>query len=205
MMNGLQTLPQWRKFFGNPEGALLGLMNAVYPLGKVFGMIVVTYVSDRWGRKIPLFIGLVSCIGFAIMQGLSQNLATFVTARALLGFATSFISQPSPILITEVAYPTHRGKITAMYNTFYVSFSPTESTDERYASLTFHRALQYFGAIFAAWCTFGTFKIQSTWSWRIPSLLQGAIPAVQLAGLYFVPESPRYVNFEWKTSRALFF
>lgn len=121
MMNGLQTLPQWREFFGHPEGALLGLMNAVYPLGKVFGMIVVTYVSDRWGRKLPLLIGLVTCIAFAIMQGLAQNLATFVTARALLGFATSFISQPSPILITEVAYPTHRGKITAMYNTFYVS------------------------------------------------------------------------------------
>ncbi|KAH6618828.1 general substrate transporter [Boeremia exigua] len=179
MMNGLQTLPQWRQFFGNPEGALLGLMNAVYPLGKVFGMIVVTYVSDRWGRKLSLLVGLVSCIGFAIMQGLSQNLATFVTARALLGFATSFISQPSPILVSEVAYPTHRGKITAMYNTFY-----------------------YFGAIFAAWCTFGTFKITSTWSWRIPSLLQGAIPAFQLAGLYFTPESPRWLISKGRTEDA---
>ncbi|KAH7349496.1 lactose permease [Plectosphaerella cucumerina] len=179
MMNGLQTLPQWRSFFGNPEGALLGLMNAVYPLGKVVGMVVVTYVSDRFGRKLPLFIGLVSCIGFAIMQGLAQNLATFVTARALLGFATSFISQPSPILITEVAYPTHRGKITAMYNTFY-----------------------YFGAIFAAWSTFGTFKMTSTWSWRIPSLLQGAIPAIQLLGLYFVPESPRWLVSKGRTEEA---
>ncbi|KAH7139923.1 general substrate transporter [Dactylonectria estremocensis] len=179
MMNGLQTLPQWRGFFGNPEGALLGFMNAVYPLGKVVGMVVVTYVSDRWGRKLPLFIGLVSCVGFAIMQGLSQNLTTFVTARVLLGFATSFISQPSPILITEVAYPTHRGKITALYNTFY-----------------------YFGAIFAAWSTFGTFKMPSTWSWRIPSLLQGAIPAVQLAGLYFVPESPRWLVSKGRTEDA---
>lgn len=120
-MNGLMTLPQWRGFFGNPEGALLGLINAVYPLGKVIGMLVVTYVSDRWGRKLPLVIGLVTCIGFAIMQALAQNLVTFIVARALLGFATSFISQPSPIIIAEVAYPPHRGKITALYNTFYVS------------------------------------------------------------------------------------
>ena len=53
---------------------------------------------------------------------------------------------------------------------------------------------QYFGAILAAWCTYGTFKIDSTWSWRIPSLLQGAVPAIQLLGLYFIPESPRLVE-----------
>ncbi|KDN62884.1 putative lactose permease [Colletotrichum sublineola] len=130
-MNGLQTLPQWRQFFGNPDGAILGLMDAVYPLGKVVALFVVTYVGDRWGRKLPLLIGLVTCIGFAVLQGLAQDLSSFVTARALPGFFTTFISQPSPIIITELAYPTQRGKVTALYNTFF-----------------------YFGSIFAAWCTF---------------------------------------------------
>ncbi|KAJ3528488.1 hypothetical protein NM208_g10175 [Fusarium decemcellulare] len=170
MMNGLQTLPQWRQYFGEPEGALLGLMNSVYPLGKVVSLFVVSYVCDRWGRKLPMLIGLVTCIAFAILQGLSQNLHSFIVARALLGFFTSFLSQPSPIIITELAYPTQRGKITAMYNTFF-----------------------YFGAIFAAWCTYGTFKMESTWSWRIPSILQGALPALQLLGWYFLPESPRWL------------
>lgn len=45
----------------------------------------------------------------------------------------------------------------------------------------------------AAWCTYGTFKLSSTWSWRIPSLLQGALPALQLLGIYFLPESPRWL------------
>ncbi|KAM5345647.1 hypothetical protein ACJ41O_011508 [Fusarium nematophilum] len=170
MMNGLQTLPQWREFFGNPEGALLGLMNSVYPLGKVVSLFAVAYVSDRWGRKLPLLIGLITCIALAILQGLSQNLHSFIVARALLGFFTSFLGQPSPIIITELAYPTQRGKITALYNTFF-----------------------YFGAIFAAWCTYGTFKMESTWSWRIPSILQGALPVLQLLGWYFLPESPRWL------------
>jgi MFS family permease len=121
MMNGLQTLPQWRQFFGNPEGAILGLMNSVYPLGKVLALVLVTYVSDRFGRKLPLIVGLITCIGFAILQGMAQNLHTFVLARALLGFFTSFLGQPSPIIITELAYPTQRGKLTALYNTFFVS------------------------------------------------------------------------------------
>ncbi|KAI1253664.1 hypothetical protein MGN70_004056 [Eutypa lata] len=170
MMNGLQTLPQWREYFGQPDGALLGLMNAVYPLGKVVALLCLPYITDRWGRRWPLLFGLVTCICFSILQGLAQSLDSFVVARALLGFFTAFLSQPSPILIAEVAYPTHRGKITALYNTFY-----------------------YFGSIFAAWCTYGTFKIDSTWSWRIPSLLQGGIPVLQLAGWLFVPESPRWL------------
>ncbi|KAK2013517.1 lactose permease [Colletotrichum eremochloae] len=155
---------------GYDDGAILGLMNAVYPLGKVVALFVVTYVGDRWGRKLSLLIGLVTCIEFAVLQGLAQDLLSFVTARALLGFFTTFISQPSPIIVTELAYPTQRGK--------------------------------YFGSIFAAWCTFGTFKIVSTWSWRIPSLLQGAIPAFQLLGLYFLPESPRWLMRHGHTDEA---
>ncbi|KAJ1326066.1 hexose transporter-like protein [Microdochium nivale] len=179
MMNGLQILPQWKLYFGNPEGALLGVMNAVYPLGKFVALLFLAYVSDRFGRKIPLGMGLVMCIGFAIMQGLAQSIPAFIAARALLGFATSFIAQPSPVLITELAYPTHRGKITAMYNTFF-----------------------YFGAVFAAWSTFGTFKLPDTWAWRIPSLLQGAIPVLQVTGLIFMPESPRWLVAKGRKEQA---
>lgn len=120
-MNGLQTLEQWRNSFGHPQGSMLGLVNAVYPLGKVISLPLVSYVSDRYGRRFPLAGGLIACIGFSIMQGFAKNFATFVTARALLGASTSFLSQPSPILVAEVSYPSHRGKLTALYNTFFVS------------------------------------------------------------------------------------
>ncbi|CAI6050771.1 unnamed protein product [Clonostachys chloroleuca] len=83
------------------------------------------------------------------------------------------MSQPSPILIAELAYPTHRGKLTALFNT---SFNGSQQR-----------------GIIAAWCTFGTFKISSEWSWRIPSLLQGLMPMVQLIAIWFIPESPRWL------------
>ncbi|EXJ77956.1 hypothetical protein A1O3_09115 [Capronia epimyces CBS 606.96] len=179
MMNGLQTLPQWRNYFDHPEGAMLGLLNSIYPTGKVVALFVASYFLDRFGRRFPILVALVTCISFAILQGLSHSLHTFIIARFLLGFFTSFMSQPSPIIITELAYPTHRGKITALYNTFF-----------------------YFGAICAAWITYGTFKLESTWSWRIPSLLQGAVPCLQLAGWYFLPESPRWLVARGRISEA---
>lgn len=123
MMNGLQILTFFKKDFNNPAGAILGLMNAVYPLGKVVALFVVTPVADRFGRKIPMAFGLVGCVGFAILQGLSPNFTSFVIARAFLGFMTSFVAQPSPVLITEMAYPTQRGKLTSLYNTFFVSLT----------------------------------------------------------------------------------
>ncbi|KAH8902027.1 MFS general substrate transporter [Coniochaeta sp. PMI_546] len=179
MMNGLQTLSQWRDYFDNPQGAMLGLVNSVYPLGKVVGLFVVTYICDKYGRRLPLYIGFAGGIGFALLQGFAQNFTMFVTARAFLGFFTSFMSQASPILITELAYPTQRGKLTSLYQTSY-----------------------YFGAIFAAWLTYGTFRIDSTWSWRIPSILQGAVPLVQACGLLLVPESPRWLVSRGRSEEA---
>ncbi|KAK7420352.1 hypothetical protein QQX98_002775 [Neonectria punicea] len=170
MMNGLQTLPQWQEYFDHPPGPILGALNAVYPAGKVVALFLVTYICDRYGRKTTMAIGAVACVAFAIMQGFSKDLNMFIAARAVLGFFTSFLAQPSPILITELAYPTHRGKLTALYNTSF-----------------------YLGGIIAAWCTYGTFKMDTTWSWRIPSLLQGMLPAMQLLAMYFLPESPRWL------------
>lgn len=179
MMNGLQTVEQWREYFGRPSSSVLGLMNAIYPIGKFVGLPLATFITDRYGRTKSLWLGLAMCVVGAGLQGGSVSFAMFVVSRCFLGIGTAFVSQPSPILIAELAFPTHRAKVTALYQTSF-----------------------YFGAILAAWSTYGTFRILSDWSWRIPSLLQSAIPVVQLAMLAFVPESPRYVSAQYTLTAA---
>lgn len=119
-MNGLQTVDQWSEYFGHPKASILGVMNAVYPIGNLLGLPPATWLSDRYGRKVPTFVGIGLCIFGAALQAASQNLPMFIVARLLLGFSASVMALPSPILITELAYPIHRGKITSVYNTFYV-------------------------------------------------------------------------------------
>ncbi|KAK6209867.1 lactose permease [Colletotrichum tabaci] len=179
MMNGLQTLTQWRGYFGNPSAPVLGTMNAVYPIGKIMGLVPTTYLADRYGRKVPMWVGFALLLIGAALQGASTSLPMFVVSRWLLGAATAFIAQPAPILVTELAYPTMRGKVSALYNTFF-----------------------FLGAILAAWSTYATFRLPSTWSWRIPSILQGALPAIQFAFFYLVPESPRWLVAHGKTEQA---
>lgn len=85
----------------------------------------------------------------------------------IVGLGSSLCAIASPLLVTELAHPNQRGKITAIYNTFY-----------------------YFGSTIAAWTTYGTLQIASNWSWRLPSLLQVAPSGIQLVLIWFLPESP---------------
>lgn len=95
----------------------------------------------------------------------------FIGCRFLIGFGLAFACMASPVLITELAFPTHRAPITGLYNTTW-----------------------YLGSIVAAWVTYGTFRIENTWSWRIPSLLQGVPSVIQMFLVFWlIPESPRWL------------
>jgi MFS family permease len=120
-------------------------------------------------------------IGVAI-QTAAMNIGMFIGARFLIGFGLSFACLAAPILITELAYPKHRAPLTSLYNSSW-----------------------YLGSIVAAWTTFGTFRITgaaATWSWRIPSLLQGIPSILQFCLIFFIPESPRWLMDKGREEQA---
>lgn len=51
--------------------------------------------------------------------------------------------------------------------------------------------------------TYGTFKIQSSWSWRLPSLIQVVPSLIQLVLSLFAPESPRWLIYRDRTEEAI--
>jgi sugar porter (SP) family MFS transporter len=172
LMNGLQALPDWKNKFGNPTGHVLGAVNAAQSAGSILALPFVGACSDRFGRKPILLAGAVIIVVASIIQCLSVNYDMFVFSRVVVGVGSIMVVQPSPMLISEVCYPTHRGKYTSLYWTMY-----------------------YLGAIVAAWTTYGTQKsmIGSQWSWRAPSIVQAAFPLIQIAFWWFLPESPRWL------------
>jgi hypothetical protein len=56
--------------------------------------------------------------------------------------------------------------------------------------------------LFVAWLIYGTIKIKTDWSWRIPSLLQDAFPSVQLVFWFAIPQSPRWLISKGKVDEA---
>jgi MFS family permease len=73
-------------------------------------------LADRFGRKLPIVIGCVIMIVGAVLQAACQNLGTFMGGRAMLGFGNSLAQICSPMLLTELCHPQHRGRLTTVYN-----------------------------------------------------------------------------------------
>ena len=138
------------------------------------------FLCDRFGRKLAIIIGCIIMIIAAVVQVCAQNLAMFKGARFLMGFGNSLAQLSSPLLLTELCHPQHRGRVTAIYN-----------------------CLWNVGFIINTWLSFGTQHIQSTWSWRLPTLLQGLPSAIQLAFIWFIPESPRWLIAQDRSDEAL--
>jgi MFS family permease len=72
MMNGLQTLTEWQKFFNTPSAPILGTINAMYPVGKVFGVFASAFLGDRYGRKVAWVVGLFFLLVGTAIQGAAQ-------------------------------------------------------------------------------------------------------------------------------------
>jgi hypothetical protein len=45
--------------------------------------------------------------------------------------------------------------------------------------------------------------MNSTWSWRLPSLFQGLAPLAQVLLIWFVPESPRWLLSKGRNEEAM--
>ncbi|KAI6780844.1 uncharacterized protein J7T54_007323 [Emericellopsis cladophorae] len=170
MMNSLQTVSWWDEYFGKPRGSKLGSMSAIMYLGSVCSTPIAPWVADKFGRRWGITAGSIIMIVGAILQCESQNFAMFVISRFVLGFGLSFATTASPSMVSELSHPKDRVTISAICNTCW-----------------------YIGSIAAAWITFGSREIDSTWSWRLPSLLQMAPSLVQLSTIWFLPESPRWL------------
>lgn len=90
LMNGLLALPQWREFMDSPSGAWLGFINGIYSLGCAVGYPVAAWVSNRYGRKFPVWISLAMCaIGIAVQTSAKDDVS-FVVARLFQGFSQGF-------------------------------------------------------------------------------------------------------------------
>ncbi|KAF7964943.1 hypothetical protein HWV62_1464 [Athelia sp. TMB] len=179
-MNGLQSLPQWQSAFNYPTGGKLGLLNAIQNIGGLAGYPFAPYVSDILGRRRAVLLGAVIMTIATAIQGAAQSVNMFIGARFLIGFGLTFAANAAPMLVTEVSYPLYRAQLTSTYN-----------------------SLWYSGNIVASWTTFGTFKIASSWSWRVPSILQGLPSVLQILLIWFVPESPRWLMNNGRDAQAL--
>lgn len=170
MMNGLQSLDSWKSSFNDPGPSELGLLNAIQNVGQLVALPFCAGICDKFGRRSALVAGAAIILVGTILQAAAQNVGMFIAARGILGAGLALNITAAPLLLLELAYPKQQGVMVGIYN-----------------------SLWSLGALSAAWITFGTFRINSTWAWRIPSLLQGLSSIVQIGLCWVTSESPRWL------------
>ncbi|KAJ2993110.1 hypothetical protein NUW58_g1942 [Xylaria curta] len=178
-MNGLQSLDMWKASFHNPGPSELGLLNAIQNVGQLLSLPFCAGYCDRFGRRKALIASATIILAAVGLQGGAQNTPMFILARGLLGFGLALNITAAPLLIIELAYPSHAAPLVSIYN-----------------------SLWGLGALSAAWITYGSFRISNDWAWRIPSLLQGTSSAIQIGLCSLIEESPRWLVSVDRTEEA---
>ncbi|KAK7515866.1 hypothetical protein IWZ03DRAFT_415866 [Phyllosticta citriasiana] len=110
----------------------------------------------------------------------AQGKGMFIGYRFVIGLGTSFTISAGPSLLNELSHPRMRGQIASTFN-----------------------VLWYVGSIVASWLTFGTGHLTSTWSWRIPSIVQGALSVFVIISTILMPESPSFFYARGRTDEIL--
>ncbi|KAI8627116.1 putative hexose carrier protein [Xylariaceae sp. FL1651] len=172
MLNGLNILPSYTDYF-QLTPATTGLNTASVFIGGVLGTLIAGIFTDRYGRRPAIFWSSVINLVGVVLQTAAQNIAMFVIARIILGFGVVVSGIASGVYLSETFASRWRAWGVGLLNDFY-----------------------YVGALIAAGITLGTGRWQSTWAWRLPSLIQGVFSVVCIVILPFVPESPRWLVHE---------
>lgn len=128
---------------GNPNASRIGLLTTIIFVGGFIGSFPASPVSDIYGRKAGMYIGSIFTLVGTVIQASAFGYAQFMVGRGLIGVGISFTCVAGPSMVAELAHPRQRGTVLGFFNTFW-----------------------YVGAIVAAWGSFGSGHMKTSWSWR---------------------------------------
>jgi len=153
-----------------------GWASACVLIGCAVGVLVVGPVSDRFGRKIAMFLAALMFLVSAIGTALPRDIWTFIVFRFLGGVGIGIASMSTPMYIAEIT-PAHiRGRMVAVNQIAIVGGIA--------AAAFVNYAIAHSNSD-PAWLT------NTSWRWMFAA---GVLPAVVFFLLLIgIPESPRWL------------
>ncbi|CAN1356633.1 Sugar transporter ERD6-like 5 [Linum perenne] len=139
------------------------LFGSILTIGAMIGAVMSGRIADCIGRRGLMAFSEAFCIIGWLAIAFSQVPWCLDAGRLLVGYGMGLLSYVVPVFIAEITPKNLRGAFT-----------------------TVHQLMICLGVSF-------TYLIGSFVSWRILALI-GAVPCmIQLLGLFFIPESPRWL------------
>lgn len=171
------ALPTLRPAFNLTPALESGVVSAVL-VGGMVGPFVSGPLTDRLGRKkINIIASLIFVIG-SILVAVAPSVAILIVGRLLLGLAIGIVASTVPLYIAEIAPKEIRGTLVTFFQ----------------LAITLGILLSYI---------IGTFFEDEPDGWR-SMFWAGFIPSIiLLVGMFFVPESPRWLISKGREEEAL--
>ncbi|EAW20794.1 sugar porter family MFS transporter [Aspergillus fischeri NRRL 181] len=162
--------PHFIQYMGTPSSAERGGIVSSFTGGAILGALSISFLADRFGRRLTVFIGsVISVIGSAL-QGGAVNTAMLIAGRLIAGFSVGLLSAIVPLFSSEIAISQDRGKLSGLLQ-FMLSW----------------------GFFVAQWLGYGCFQVDSNFQWRFPLSFQTVPGLIMAIGIWFLPESPRWL------------
>lgn len=173
---GQATFPS---YFNHPSANLTGAIVSTYSGGQGIGNLCGGYLGDLLGRKKTIWLASVLALIGAILQTSAVNIAMFLVGRILAGFAIGLVYAISSIYNAEIAPPKIRGLLVGLQTQLISS-----------------------GYALSNWIgVFGSYAHGNA-AWRIPLGIQCVPAVVLIIGLFWLPESPRWLIQHGKDEEA---
>ncbi|GAA6009918.1 hypothetical protein JCM11491_000866 [Sporobolomyces phaffii] len=170
-IGSITTMKSFVEYFGEVDEAIRGLVVAIILLPSAFSGVFAGAVADKISRKYTIALGSgIFAIGSAISCACPPRLAVLFVARCIAGFGEGLFLGTLTVYIAEISPPNLRGTMMLLCQLFISSAI----------------AIGFF-------CCYGSVKIASSLSWRLPFAISTMVSLAVVASAPFLPHSPRWL------------
>ncbi|CCH43562.1 putative membrane protein [Wickerhamomyces ciferrii] len=157
---------------------------SVFHVGAFFGAFMAYPTGEKLGRKIALFIsGFLLTFGGAISLASNEStgLHAIYAGRVITGLGVGFCSGITPMYVSEISPPAIRGILTGIWEFQW-----------------------QIGGLIGYWINLGVSQHikDPKRQWMVPFAVQIIPSAIFWIGIFFLPESPRWLISKYKRSKA---
>lgn len=146
-------------------------------VGAIIGSMGSGLFTDKFGRKkILIFVAFFFAMS-SLVSAMATSSMVFIIARLTGGLSVGAVSVLSPLYVAEVVPSKIRGTLVSMYQ----------------LAITFGILISYL-------INYSLHDLDNNWRWMMAS---GILPSlIFFIGLFFIPESPRWLLLKGKKERA---
>ena len=155
---------------------------AIYQIGCFLGSLLVLFYGDAWGRRSSTFWGSWVMILGTVFQAVAMepgSYALMIVGRVVGGIGNGIVTSTIPTWQSECAKPEQRGMLIMLSGAIIAG-----------------------GISLSYWTVYGFYWLSGTVRWRFPIAFQSFFTLLVIAGLLFLPDSPRWLLMKGRTDEA---